>query len=120
MHVKLAAVAVTAVVGSFALAPAARAHNVSVYPRYGAVFQPFVFTGTAWQPYRKVRVLYDQNADGTFEQTSSTYPNANGYFRFRWNGEDVADTHRMCFRQFDTRARFQRTFFKCKLFTANT
>lgn len=118
MYGKLAVAAVTAVLGSFALAPAAQAHSVSVSPRYGGVFQPFAFTGTKWQPYRKVTVLYDQNANGRVDQTGKVYPNGNGYFRFRWNGDNIADTHRMCFRQFDTR--YGRYYSACRLFTANT
>lgn len=118
MFPKLATVATLAAVLCLALAPASHAHNVSVYPRFGAVLEPFLFVGTAWQPFKRVRVLYDQNADGRFEQTVSVTANRFGNFRFRWRGEDVADTHRMCFRQFDSRSRFQRTFFKCRLFTA--
>lgn len=112
------AIALSAVVGALALAPAAQAHNVSVYPRFGQVFDPFTFSGTAWQPYKSVRVLYDESADGDFEQSGSVGTNRYGNFRFRWNGENVEDTHRMCFRQYDSRFRFRRTFFKCRLFTA--
>ena len=119
MSSKLIGGAVTAVLVSLALAPAAQAHNVSVFPRFGDVFDPFTFTGTAWQPFKRVRVTYDQNADGDIDQVGSVFTNRFGNFRFRWNGEDVADTHRMCFRQFDSRFRFQRTFFKCRLFTAS-
>ena len=116
MYRKLGAVAIAAVTCSLASASAAHAHNVSVFSRYGDVGEPFVFVGTAWQRFQRVRVFYDQNANGRFDQTGSIYPNRSGIFRYRWNGEDIADTHRMCFRQFDTR--FGRTFFKCKLFTA--
>ena len=119
MLTKLTGAAVATVLASLVLAPAAQAHNVSVFPRFGGVGEPFTFTGTAWQPFKRVRVIYDQNADGGIDQTGSVFPNRFGNFRFRWNGEDVADTHRMCFRQFDSRSRFQRTFFKCRLFTAS-
>jgi hypothetical protein len=118
MLTKLTGAAATTVLVTLALAPAAQAHNVSVSPRFGAVFRPFAFTGTQWQPFRRVRITYDQNADGGIDQTGGIFPNRYGYFRFRWNGEDVADTHRMCFRQFDTR--YGRTYTKCRLFTANT
>jgi hypothetical protein len=119
MYPKLAIAAVCAVAGSFATAPAAQAHNVSVSPRFGELYQPFTFTGTLWQPYKRVTVLYDESADGSIDQRTSVGTNRYGNFRFRWNGENVADTHRMCFRQYDSRYRFQRTFTKCRLFTAS-
>jgi hypothetical protein len=117
MHPKLAVAALAAVL-TVAMAPTAEAHYAFVSPRFGAVFEPFIFTGTKWQAFRRVRVAYDQNADGGVDQTGSVYPNRFGSFRFRWNGEDVADTHRMCFRQYDTR--YGRTYTACRLFTANT
>ena len=112
------AVALAVLATGLVAVPAAQAHNVYVSPRFGPVFQPFTFTGTAWQPYRSVRVLYDESADGDFEQRGFVTANRFGNFRFRWNGENVEDTHRMCFRQYDSRMRFRRTFFKCRFFTA--
>jgi hypothetical protein len=118
MHAKLAAALVVAAVGGLALAPAASAHNIRVSPRFAEVGTDFVFFGTAWQPFKRVYVRYDESADGSVEQRGSFFANAFGSFRFRWRGENVADTHKMCFRQYDSRRRFRRTFTRCQLFTA--
>jgi len=117
MYGKLAIAAVAAVLGSLALAPAAQAHNIYVSPRFGDQGDAFVFRGTAWQPFKRVRIYYDESADGRIEQTTSVFANRFGSFRFTWRGENVEDTHRMCFRQYDSRRRFQRTFTRCRLFT---
>jgi hypothetical protein len=118
MHAKFATALVVVVAGVFALAPTASAHYVSVSPRVGQVGDDFVFRGTLWQAFKRVRVRYDESADGSIDQTGSFFTNGFGRFTFRWRGENVADTHRMCFRQFDSRRRFQRYFTVCKLFTA--
>jgi hypothetical protein len=56
-----------------------------------------------------------EQGGGWSEQTRRVFTTTNGRFTFRWHGENVFDTHRMCFRQFDSR--FQTTYFKCKRFT---
>ena len=117
MYGKFAVVAVAAVLGSLALAPAAQAHSTFVTPRFGDPGDAFVFRGTAWQAFKRVRIAYDESADGSVEQTTSIFTNRFGNFRFTWRGENVEDTHRMCFRQYDSRRRFQRTFTSCRLFT---
>ncbi len=112
------AAAFVPVVALLVLAAPAFAHNVSVSPRYGEVGDDFVFRGKAWQPFKRVRWYYDESNDGSFERRGSFVLRSSGNFRFRWTGEDTADTHRMCFRQFDSRPRFQRFFTKCRRFTA--
>ena len=110
------ALAATALVG-LTIPSVASAHNISVFPRYGETGDNFLFRGKAWQAFKRVRWYYDQRNDGEFEQTGRFFTNGRGRFLFRWRGEDVFDTHRMCFRQKDTRFSPDRYFFKCKRFT---
>ena len=115
MHRRLALGATAAALVAFAFPAGANAHNVSVEPRFGELGDVFVFKGKAWQPNRRVRWYYDEHNDGTFEQSGRLFTSRRGRFRFRWFGEDTFDTHRMCFKQFDTR--FGRIYFKCRRFT---
>jgi hypothetical protein len=105
----------TVAAASLALAPAAGAHNVSLSPNAGDLNTVFQFRGTAWQPFSRVTVEY-------FTSTRSTAPfrsfrlftRGNGSFGLNWTDSLLGLTHRMCFRQVDTR--FGRTFRKCTLF----
>jgi hypothetical protein len=117
MTPRLVAVLVAGVVSLLVLAAPAAAHNVSVFPRFGDPGDSFLFTGTAWQANRSVRWFYDERNNGSFQRTGLVFTNRFGNFRFRWIGEDVETTHRMCFRQYDSRRRFQRVFFVCRRFT---
>ena len=112
---KLALALAIAALCVLAVPAVAGAHNVKVSPRYGTLGDDFFFYGTYWQKFKRVRWFYDQNNDGDFDQTGRVSTGSAGKFTFRWRGEDVLDTHRMCFRQFDSR--FQKTYFKCKRFT---
>ena len=110
-----AALVLTALAVCFAAFPSvASAHNVRVSPRFGIVGDDFVFRGKAWQRFRNVRWFYDQSNDGSFDDSGRFFLTSTR-FRFTWFNETVVDTHRMCFRQFDTR--FDRVFFKCRRFT---
>jgi hypothetical protein len=112
---RLAVALAVAALAVLAVPAAGSAHNVRVSPRIGTFGDDFVFYGTFWQKLHRVRWFYDQHADGEFDQTGRFFTGTKGRFAFRWRGEDVFDTHRMCFRQFDSR--FQKTYFKCKRFT---
>jgi hypothetical protein len=101
-----------------ALPGVARAHNLFVSPRSAPLGSDFVFRGTLWQPLHRVRWLYDEFANGSFQRTGTFRAGSAGRFRFTWGGEDVAATHRMCFRQFDSRPNYRRTFLRCRRFTA--
>lgn len=114
---KLALALAIAALCVLAVPAVAGAHNVSVFPRFGETGDNFLFSGKAWQAFKRVRWYYDQHDDGEFEQTGRLFTNGKGRFLFRWRGEDVLDTHRMCFRQKDTRFSPDRYFFKCKRFT---
>lgn len=100
-----------------ALAPAADAHNISLSPNAGDLNTVFKFRGTAWQPRSRVFADY-------FSSTRSAAPlrtfrvtvGSNGEFQFNWSDNLLGLTHRMCFRQFDTRSRIRRAFRKCELF----
>ena len=115
MNHRLALALVTAALAVLAFPAAAGAHNVRVSPRFGDFGSDFVFHGKYWQAFKSVRFFYDQHNDGTYEQTGRFLTNGKGRFRFRWEGETEVDTHRMCFRQRDTR--FRKTYLKCKRFT---
>ena len=117
MHSRLALALAVAIAALLVVPAFASAHNVSVFPRYGTFGDNFRFSGTYWQPNKRVRWLYDESNDGDFERTGRFFTNRFGNFRFIWRGEDDVDTHRMCFRQFDSRRRFQQYFFKCRRFT---
>ena len=112
---KLALALAIAALCVLAVPAVAGAHNVKVSPRFGTLGDDFFFYGKYWQKFKRVRWFYDQNNDGDFEQTGRVFTSGKGKFVFRWRNEDVFDTHRMCFRQFDSR--FQKTYFKCKRFT---
>ncbi len=111
--------ALVSIVALLVLAPTASAHTHSRFPRFGEVGDTFTFKGRAWQPSRRVRWFYDESNDGEFDRAGRFFANSFGRFTFTWSNAD-AGTHRLCFRQFDTRPRFERTFQKCKRFTAVT
>jgi len=106
---------VAVLTASLALAPAAGAHNISLSPNAGDLNTVFQFRGTAWQPRGRVTVDY-------FSSTRSSAPlrtfriaaGSSGGFRLNWSDGLLGLTHRMCFRQLDTR--FGRTFRKCAIF----
>jgi hypothetical protein len=116
MRKKLAVAVVVVVAAMLVPAAVASAHNVYASPSYGDIYDPFYFVGTQWQGYQRTDWYYDRFADGRYEQAGSFRTPRNGRFTFRWNGEDTPGTHRMCFRQYDSR--YGRTYFKCALFTA--
>jgi hypothetical protein len=116
MRTKFAVVAVLAVAAMLVPTAVASAHNVYSTPSYAETYTPFGFQGTAWQPYQRVTWFYDRYADGRYEQSGSFVVPRNGRFLFRWYGEGTPATHRMCFRQYDSR--YGRTYFKCSTFTA--
>jgi hypothetical protein len=118
MHRKLALAFAVSVLACLALATPSFAHNLSVSPTAGFPGTDFIFRGTLWQPFQRVRWYYDELNDGDFQQSGSFIVGRSGNFTFRWRGEDTAGTHRLCFRQFDSRSRFRTTFVKCRRFTA--
>jgi hypothetical protein len=117
MKARLALALAVAVLGVLVTPAFASAHYVSVFPRYGTFGDNYRFTGTHWQPFKRVRWLYDESFDGDFDDTGRFFTNRYGSFRFTWRGENVVDTHRMCFRQFDSRRGIQRYVFRCRRFT---
>jgi hypothetical protein len=113
----LAKVLGLAIAGLLVFAATASAHYVSVKPKRAYAGSDFYFTGSQWQPSKRVRWGYDQFNDGDFDQTGRITSRSDGSFLTRWRSDDVTGTHRMCFEQFDSRKRFQKTFFKCRKFT---
>jgi len=112
---RLAVAIAVAALAVLAVPAQGSAHNVRVSPRFATSGDDFFFFGTFWQKFHRVRWYYDQHNDGDFDQTGRFFASSKGRFTFRWRGEDVFDTHRMCFRQFDTR--FEKYYFKCKRFS---
>jgi hypothetical protein len=100
---------------SLALAPSAAAHNLSLSPNAGDLNTLFQFRGTGWQPFGRVTVEYFVTTRSAAPlRTFRVFPGSGGRFRFTWSDGLLGLTHRMCFRQLDTR--FARTFRKCALF----
>jgi hypothetical protein len=111
------AAAIVSVLATLALAAPAGAHNVYVAPRYAEIPDTFYFRGVAWQPYQRVYWFYDEYNDRSYDQRGSFFPNRFGRWTWDWLMEgQVYGTHRLCFRQYDSRYRFRRTFFKCQWF----
>jgi hypothetical protein len=104
-----------ALAASLALAPTAGAHTVSLSPKAGDLNTVFKFRGTAWQPRNRVIVDYFRTTRAsTPARTFRLTAGRTGRFGLDWTDGLLGLTHRMCFRQFDTR--FGRTFRTCTLF----
>lgn len=105
----------TVAAASLALVPAAGAHNISLSPRSGDLNTPFRFVGTAWEPRGRLSLDYfaTPNAAAPFRRYALS-ADRTGRFRVTWRDALVGRTHKICFRQFDTRV--ARTFRKCERF----
>ncbi len=104
-----------AVAGLCLLPAGASAHTISLGPKVGALGSSVVVQGRAWQPFGRVSWQYfSSTLDSRPAQSGSFKLNGSGAFVFRWRDTVVALTHRLCFRQLDTRR--GRAFLACSNF----
>lgn len=105
-------------VATLASATDAGAQVVKLSPRTGDVNTSFLFTGSGWQPRKRVDVTYFVSSSATRPYRSFKFqPEANGGFVFRLAKPiglvDAGVTSRMCFRQRDTRPKVPHVYRLC-------
>lgn len=104
MRERMARAGLGAVAGLCLLSAGASAHTISLGPKVGALGTRVVVQGRAWQPFGRVSWQYFSSTLDSRPAQSGTFGlNASGAFVFRWRDTVVSLTHRLCFRQLDTR-----------------